>query len=711
MKYFTMMNKTHFTLYLLFFALIPAFTLSAQQRIGFTADEDALQATVEELLLELPNSAEYKQHLQALTAEPHPAGSDANNRVADYMADVMEKAGLAVDRYPYDIYMPTGPGAVTIELVKPIRLPLNNQEYILEEDPFSADERLRHGWNSYSGSGDVTAPVVYVNYGRKEDFEKLAELGVSLEGKIAVARYGGNFRGFKAKYAEAAGAAGLIIYTDPEDSGYMKGLEYPEGKQYNESTIQRGSVLTLDWTGDPLTPFEPALPLDHPETPERLDPSEVAFHTIPVAPIPYGSAREILSRMSGQPVPQSWQGGLPFTYRVEGGEGLHVRLHVEQPRDFVRVQNVIGTLEGSEFPDEWIILGCHFDAWTFGATDPNSGTAMLLSLAEALGELAAKGYRPRRTIKIAHWDAEEHGILGSTEWVEQLKEELELKAVAYFNADGACSGLNFRGASSPSLKELMIEATKVVPYPKGDMTVYEHWRGDRQEEDKGPRIGNLGGGSDHLGFYAHIGVPSLSAGMGGPTMYHSAYDNFHWYSTVGEPDFVAGPTVARVFGVMALRLANASLLPYDLHRYAVDLEEHLHTAAEEIKGYYDAFTIDGLMEVVERLESNAEAVESLLEQHLRSGKLKPRKLREINSRLIQLERSFIDEDGMAYGRWYRSLYASSDPYSGYASWMLPGLLYEASQEAVSDLSEWKSRYRQAFERLNEQLAEMKKMLE
>lgn len=683
----------------------------AQSLAGFSAARSAEERQIEAMFLKLPESAAFKAHLQALTREPHLAGSPANKRVADYMEQAMRKAGFSVERPPYDLYMPLNEGEIALELVTPIRKPLNIKEYIIEGDPFSADPNAKHGWNSYSGSGDHTAEIVYANYGTKEDFEELAKLGVSVKGKIVVARYGGNFRGYKAKFAEAAGAVGLIIYTDPEDSGYMRGLVYPEGKMFNESTIQRGSLLTLDYTGDPLTPFEPALPLDGAEKVTRLKPEEVkGLHSIPVTPIGYGAAQEILSRMSGAAVPESWQGGLPFTYRLEGGPKLTVRLKVEQPRGMVRVENVIGTLTGSEFPDEWIIVGSHYDAWEFGATDPNSGTAMLLTLADALGELARQGYRPRRTIKIAHWDAEEHGILGSTEWVEQFREELDQKGVAYFNADGACSGLSFGGSASPSLKSLLVEATRVVPYPKSNKSVYEHWNERSANKAEGPGIGNLGGGSDHLPFYAHLGIPSLSAGMGGPTMYHSAYDNFHWYETVGEPDFVAGPTVARVMGIMALRMANAEAIPFDVARYGKDLKTHLQTAEKAIKAYSPGFSVQQLAGKADALLQRAAQWSTLLHQKLESGKLNKTQLAALNQTLISLERSFIDDKGMAYGAWYRSLYASSDPYSGYASWMLPGFLFEASLGSTRQLPELEQRHLDAFQRLDAKIAQMIQIL-
>jgi N-acetylated-alpha-linked acidic dipeptidase len=690
-------------------ALLPAFMQSPAQVPGFFPDRQSEQQTIEKLLVELPKSERFREHLQELTKLPHPAGSPANKAVADYIQKVMADAGLDAVQDPYDIYLPTGPGQIAIELVTPIRLPLNNQEYILPEDPFSQQD-VGPGWNSYSGSGDVTAEVVYANYGTKEDFEKLAELGVSVKGKIVLARYGGNFRGYKAKFAEAAGAAGLIIYTDPEDSGYMKGLGYPEGGYFSESTIQRGSVLTLDYSGDPLTPFEPALPMDGNNDIKRLDPKDLPFHTIPVTPIPYGSAKEILGRMKGEVVPGAWQGGLPFTYRLTGGPELKVRLLVQQEKDFVRIQNVVGTMTGSTFPDEWIILGSHYDAWVHGASDPNSGTAMLLCVAEALGELAKQGYRPQRTIKIAHWDAEEHGIIGSVEWVEQYKEDLDAKAIAYFNADGACSGLSFGGSAAPSLKGLLVEATKVVPYLDQDISLYDHWVSSLADKSKGPRIGNLGGGSDHLGFYAHLGIPSLGVGLHGPTLYHSAYDDFHWYKTFADPDFQGGPTVARIFGIMALRLANADILPLDIGRYGTDLTTHIRNAEKSIQEYAPDYKVAKLLTAVDQLAESAATYEKLVAAAVAKGKLKGKKLEELNALLTGLDRAFIDEQGMAYGKWFRSLYASSDPYSGYASWMLPGLLYEASLKSTKALPDLEKRYLAAFERLNTDIQKMIELL-
>lgn len=680
-------------------------TSSFAQLAGFSGSSSEKQKQAESVFLTQQESERYKNHLKNLTKEPHIATSKANERVRDYMADVMRKAGFQVEIFPYDIYLPVMPGTASAEIVEPIRIPLNNKEYIHKEDPFSNDPNLYFGYNAYTGTGDVTAEVVYANFGRKEDFEKLQALGISVKGKIVLARYGGNFRGYKAKYAEAAGAAGLIIFTDPGDSGYSKGLVYPEGPMYNESDIQRGSLLTLDWTGDPLTPFEPALPLDGKKKVVRKKPEEVTgMHNIPVLPLPYGAAKEIFARMKGKPVPSSWQGGLPYTYRFEGGPELKVRVNVSQKREIQRVYDVVGTLTGTELPNEWIIAGAHYDAWGFGATDPNSGTAMLLALSESLGKLAQAGHKPKRTIKIAHWDAEEQGVLGSTEWVEQFRDELDAKGVAYFNADGAVSGKSFGGASSPSLKGLLIESTKVVPYPDSSKSVYEHWIGNRGLKE--PPLGNLGGGSDHIAFYTHVGIPSWGGGTGGPTIYHSNHDSFSFYERFADPSFKMGPLVEQVFGVMALRLANADVIPYNVARYGTDLRTHFEGLQKLTKAYdksENAFSFDALIKAADELKKAGEETEAALKTANDANK------KAINAELLSLERQWIDKQGMPYGNWYRSLYASPDPYSGYASWMLPGFQYEAANRSTANLKMWEQKYLQAISKLKAKLEAISKL--
>tara|TARA_R110002051_G_scaffold257435_3_gene316409 strand:+ start:203 stop:2296 length:2094 start_codon:yes stop_codon:yes gene_type:complete len=697
------MNRIILTSFLVGYSVISM----AQELDGFTTNSKRTEHDIEQQFLKTVNFDSFKEHLKIITSKPHVSGNKANEVVRDYLSKVMRTAGLDVALYPYDIYMSKEPGNSIVELVTPVRQPLNQQEYILSEDPFSKDSTLWKGWNAYSGSGDVTAEVVYANYGTIADFEKLKELGVETKGKIILARYGGNFRGFKAKFAEASGAAGLIIFTDPKDAGFARGLTFPEGPYYNGSTIQRGSVLTADFTGDPLTPFEPALPLDSKKKIKRLDPEKAQLHHIPVIPIGYSAAQEILEKMKGEPVPTAWQGGLPFTYRITGGKELKVRLMVDQKREYTRVNNVIGTIKGSEYPDEWVILGCHYDAWGFGATDPNSGTAMLLSLSETLGKLVKAGKGPKRSILIAHWDAEEHGVIGSAEWVEQMREQLEAKAVAYLNFDAGVSGKHFGASAAPTLKKIIMESSKVVYYPYSDKTLYDQWAEDKEE----PSIGNLGGGSDHIAFYMYAGVPSLSAESGGPTVYHSNYDDFYYYSKFVDPEFKMGPTMEQLAGIMSLRLANAAIIPYDVERYATDLTIHFKNAEDKIKIYDVNFKgFDKSKKAIITLGEKSKALQEKLDILLKNDELSKSKIKAINQQLLALEKSFLDKKGMYFGSWYRSLYAANDPFSGYASWILPGLEYEISQTSSARLDEWDERYNTAILNLSAKVETLYKSL-
>jgi len=439
--------------------------------------------------------------------------------------------------------------------------------------------------------------------------------------------------------------------------------------------------LTLDYYGDPLTPFEAALPLDHPDTPERLEIDDVDFHTIPVAPIGYGAAHEILSRMQGKEAPEDWQGGFDYTYRLTGGADLTVNVDVGQPYEMKRITNVIGIIEGSDYPDEWIILGSHLDAWSFGATDPNSGTAMLLTLTESLAELMREGYQPRRSILIGHWDAEEFMLIGSSEWVEQLEEELMAKSVLYLNADMSVTGPNFRASSSPSLKQPIIDAAKAVSHPDTSLSLYEFWAMNSPNET--PEIGNLGGGSDHVGFYMHLGIPSAGISISGSVpIYHTNFDTFWFYENHLDPTFSYGPALADVYGLIALRFANSQILPYDLASYATDIKLHFETIADlSERGLFEG---SGIMDIVGQISDQINRYYELSEEVISINSISDDVFEEINRELIQLERSFLNVDGLPFSPWLRSLYASSDPYSGYASWMLPAYRYAIEEGKLGD---------------------------
>jgi N-acetylated-alpha-linked acidic dipeptidase len=700
--------------------LAPARSVQSQTAAspaGFSSVTAANQQVCEDLYLTLPTGDAFREHLRIITANPHPAGSAQQVEVANYLTRVMKAAGMSVRQDDYDVYLPQLTDDVEVHIVTPEPMQLSNREPALAEDRFSHHPDLLNGWNAFSGSGDVTGEVVYANYGRRADYRALDSLGIDLTGKVVIARYGGNFRGFKVKFAEERGAAGVIMFNDAPAEEVDP---YPVGPLLNGDIIQRGSVLTLDWTGDPLTPFEPALPLDGSRgVVERLDPSEVGLHTIPVLPIGYNAASEILSRMHGEDAPEEWQGGLDLPYRLTGGPELTVRVRVNQPKDFSRAINVVGTLEGWEFPDEWIIYGAHYDPWGFGAVDPNGGTAMLLTMAEALGQAAEMGCRPRRSIMVAHWDAEEYGIIGSSEWVEEFLPELTTNAVAYINADGAVSGPNFSASSSPSLKRPILDATREVPYPGDEegRTVYEWWA-DRsaslagageatQHEAPGartPTMGNLGGGSDHVAFYTHAGIPSAGLSTGGRSgIYHSNYDNFAWFERFGDPEWIYGPMLARVDGILALRLANADILPYDVARYATDTRTHVETLLEVADARRIEVDLTGLVEASRELDVAAAELETARAERLAQGPVSAESARAINAALIGLEKAWLDDRGLQDRPWSRSLYVSPDPFSGYASWMLPGIRFEIETDDPAEIPEWEARYVAAIGRLADRM--------
>lgn len=680
MKYFS--NPISICLFVLISTICSFTSIFSQSIRGFTENNAAEQRVQEEKIKNNNTSENFRIHLQEITKAPHPAGSEESEDVIKYLTKVMTQSGLEVKHDNYDVLLAES-GKVKISVDKNGTRILNNKENEFDQDPYSSHPKLTHGWNAYSASGKVTSEIVYVNYGTLEDFELLDSLGINIEGKIALARYGRNFRGFKAKYAEEAGASGLIIYTDPKDSGFKRGAVYPEGKYNDESAIQRGSLLTMSHYGDPLTPFEAALPLDHPESPKRLEISEAELPGIPVAPIGYGEAVHILSEMEGEEVPEGWQGGLDFTYRITGGSDLMVTLEVDQPLKVKRITNVIGKIEGSDFPDEWIIIGCHHDAWTFGSTDPNSGTALMLTLAETFGKMMKEGWQPKRSILFAHWDAEEFGLIGSVEWVEQYMEELQAKAVAYLNADMSVTGPNFRASASPTLRSAIIEAARDVMHPDTNLTLLDYWLRDNERTE--PPIGRLGSGSDFLAFINRAGIPSAQLSMsGGVPVYHSAYDNMYFYENFVDSTFKYGPVLASYYGILTSRFANADLLPYDPLRLAAEINRLL----EEINVFQgnNLFENSNIPDLVNLLYEQASLYNSRSHTVLNNSSLSNEDLMKINKELIQYERILIVNEGLEFKPWLRNLYISPDPYQGYAAWPLPVYRHAVENDLTLDES-------------------------
>ena len=625
---------------------------------------------------------------------PHPAGSPGDAQTIAALSTAFEEMGLEVEVHPFRTYL-SRPVSASLEIVSPAAVTLNLIEMPLDGDPFQAalnpsasgptdtgaldaeTELLRLGWNAYSGSGDVTGEVVYANYATREDFIKLKALGVDCGGKIVMARYGRNFRGYKAKYAEEAGAAGLIIFTDPSDSGYGRGLESPEGGWANCNQIQRGSLKTLPYQGDPLTPDSEAT-LDA----ERLDPSDVLLPTIPVQPVGWLAATQIMAPMSGGSVPGDWQGGMPFRYRLTGGKELRVRLVVKQERELVDTANVIATLRGEESrdTDPGVIVGCHHDAWIYGADDPTSGLIGVLETARVLTDAhKARGTKPRRTITFAAWGAEEHGIIGSTEWVEGNRQRIVDGGTLYINLDAAASGLKLGLSASPSLTRLLAGAAALVPQPTADGTTdgtaLDAWS-KNQGEPMRP-VGFLGGGSDHVSFLALCSLPSASISARGAsgTAYHSLYDDLTWYRRVVGEDYASAGLVTRITAIAADRAACAPLPPVDLAQTAsaVALAARALAAASG-----DVFKQSGslapLIAHAEAQAGRAARVEAALQAAV-SGELGADDLwrGRVEALLQRTERAWLHEAGLPGRPWYRNLYAAPDETSGYAAWPLPGL--------------------------------------
>ena len=623
------------------------------------------------------------EHLRAwhelLASRPHPAGSEGDAEVIAALAGAFTELGLEVEVHRFTAYLSRPVGA-SLRLLAPAEVDLPVTEFALPGSSYSEvdDPLLRLGWNAYSGSGAVEGEVVYANHGRKEDFARLAELGVDCTGKVVLARYGGNFRGYKAKFAEAAGAAGLIIFTDPADSGYGRGLETPEGGWANCDQIQRGSLKTLPWSGDPLTPGVEATP-----EARRLDPEAVALPRIPVQPVGWQAAAQIMAPMRGASVPSDWQGGMPFRYRLEGGPAVRVRLEVQQVRELVETANVTGTLRGTESADgaPGIIVGAHHDAWIYGADDPTSGTIAMLETARAVTDRArAGGSPPRRTVTFAAWGAEEHGIIGSCEWVEGRRQSLIAGGDLYLNLDAAASGLDLGVSASPSLTSLLHGAAAAVPQPLAGpgVSALDAWRGDRPEL---PAPGFLGGGSDHVSFLALCSLPSASVGARGApgTAYHSLYDDLAWYRRVVGPGYESARLVTGITAVAVDRAANAPLLPFDLGEPAGALARAAADLGRVHPALFDESGLEDLVGAAAAQAERAERLQARLVSSAAAGELGREHRARLDAAIRGLDRAWLDEAGLPGRPWYRNLYTAPDESSGYAAWPLPGL-----QKAVVD---------------------------
>jgi len=642
---------------------------------AFGYSDFSKEAAIEEKFLAVPNPKLAGEELKTLTAAPHVAATPEDHKTALYVAEKFRAASLDTEIVPYRVLL-NWPKVVHVEardgsgkllMAGPTREHVSN-------DPDQDDPRVVMPFNSSSGSGDVTGSVVYANYGRLEDFEQLAAMHIDLHGKIVIARYGANFRGVKVYLAEQRGAIGVLIYSDPQDDGYFKGDPYPNGPWRPATGVQRGSVQYLfKYPGDPETPGVASTP-DLPDS-SRVSPDGNQPHIISI-PLSYHDAAPILQAMRGPSVPQGWQGALPFRYHL-GGNGVKVHLVSQQDYERRTIWDVIGRIKGSEFPDEWVINGNHRDAWVYGAVDPNSGTAAMLEAVHGIGALLSEGWRPKRTMIFCSWDAEEEGLIGSTEWVEQQDDALS-HAVAYFNTDVGVSGPDFTAAAVPSLKEFVRDIARSVPSPVAG-SVYQQWRLNRQpnehrasnapaQANEEVHVNDLGSGSDFTPFLQHSGVPSTDVGSDGPYgVYHSTFDDYTWFTMNADPHFVYLQQMARVFGLEALRMADADVLPYDYEAYAREIGAYLdaarHKAGENGLGSLDFAPAQAADARFAAAATRAHAL-----QTAPSGNLA-----QLNQALRAVETDLLSPAGLPNRPWYKHTIYAPGEYTGYAAVVIPGV--------------------------------------
>jgi N-acetylated-alpha-linked acidic dipeptidase len=638
-------------------------------------DADTLApAATEFRFLAVPDPASAERHMKVLTAEPHIAGSPADYKTALYVAQKFRDAGLDTTIDPYRVWL-NYPGEISVKAFNAAGLEIMHgpSPEQVDNDPYQNSSAITPAFSGYSPSGDVNSDVVYANYGRPEDFKQLTDLGITVRGKIVIVRYGENFRGVKAYLAQEMGAAALIIYSDPIDDGYTKGDAYPNGPWRPSSGVQRGTVeFGFQHPGDPTTPGF-AGTMDLPDS-RRIKPEDNPdMPRIPVTPLSAKDAQPILAALKGPDCPRDWQGALPFAYHMGPGP-VRVHLRLQQDYAYRTIWNVIGKIKGTQFPDELVIAGNHRDAWVYGAVDPVSGTIAMLETVKGLGELLKSGWKPKRTIVFASWDAEEQGLIGSTEWVEQHEPELS-KTVAYFNTDTGAAGPNFRAAATPSLKNFLRDITMLVPSPKGGV-LYDQWRtfGKMSAVAAGGSdvsLGNLGSGSDYTSFVDHLGIPSSDIRTSGNYgVYHSAFDNYEWYRKFGDPGFQYSQLIARVFGLEVLRMSDADVLPYDYQNYATEIMQYTLAAEKHAREVFGEGAPDfsPVLRAARRFVTAGRIMQD--EQHANTRK---DDIERMNAILINTERDLLLPRGLPKRPWFRhSIFAPAD-MKGYTASVIPGV--------------------------------------
>jgi N-acetylated-alpha-linked acidic dipeptidase len=659
---------------------------------GFSPRTAAQEIIAENSFRESVSTPEIIQFHRYLTAEPHPAGSARNNELAQWVAEQWRQQGLEdVTVHQYDV-LGSSPRKISLEMVKPTEYHALLLEGPDDVDPDTRNPKVDGAYLGYSASGEVTAPVVYAHSGNPEDYEYLRLHGMDVRGKIVLVRYSNpySYRGFKALTAERLGAAAILIYSDPAEDGYRKGAVYPNGPWGPETHIQRGAI-TYDFLqpGDPLTPGYPSVP----GAKRILAEQAISLPKIIGVPLSWHDAEPLLRKMDGPVAPDSWQGGLPFKYHV-GGKRVVAHLKVDMDTRIQPYYVTEARIRGSEAPDEWVILGNHRDAWVFGGVDPSSGTAAMLEMTRSLGQLLARGVRPKRTLVICSWDGEEYALTGSTEWGEQYADELKQKAVAYLNVDEATSGKDFEGDAVGSLAPLLVEVSRALPAPSGK-TLYDEWKISRKAElnltqavpDAELANTRIGSGSDHTVFLNFLGIPTVGLTFTGPYgVYHSMYDDFFWMNQFGDPGYRYHTLMAQLWGVLALRLANAEILPYDFDSYGENIRQFVVdlNLANHLSGHID---LAALQQHISEFQVAGRELNSAVAQAIASGRLDAAAAARVNEQLMQVERNWCNPQGIPGRPWFKhSLYAARYTY---AHLELPGLTEAA------EAGDWKVAAEQA----------------
>jgi N-acetylated-alpha-linked acidic dipeptidase len=672
---------------------------------GFSDSRTGDELDLEQRFQKIPDSGHAEADLRKLTTEPHAAGTDATKRVAEWLRDRLREDGFEAQIVTYSAYLPL-PREVKLEMLAPQPMPLAAAEPDVPLDHNDGSDHILPAASDYSASGDVTAPAIYANYATPEDFHTLDSLGVSVKGRIVLARYGRGYRGVKAKLAEDRGALGIIFYDDPEDDGFAAGDVFPDGPWRPLDAVQRGSILyTQIRPGDPLDGGAPGT--------KRLAVADApSLPRIPAIAISARDASVILAHLGRARVPTGWQGSLPITYHVGPGDA---KLHLKVDMDYEQrpIYNVIAKMSGTN-DDQWVVLGNHHDAWVYGAADPGSGTSAMLEVARGLGELVRTGWRPRRTIVICEWDAEEPGLVGSTDWVEANRAQLQAKAIAYINTDVGVTGPNFSGSAVPSLKEFLRDATRSVNDPQSGQSIYAAWRNrvglanddvnqEGRSEIRRPTISALGAGSDFSPFLDYAGIPSIDLSFTGDYgVYHSRYDDFYWMQHFGDPDFAYETALARVMGVMALRLDEADVLPFDYETYASEIataEDNLASRAAALAG------APGILKRVTDASSEFSDAATHAQVALSHLPADSANNAAINRDLAGVEEALLAPEGLSGRAWFKHTVFAPGTNTGYTAETLPGVAEALDHRDLAELQReadsLASALRRAAARLND----------